>query len=183
MINFTEEEKEFKKILDHFTGELKTVRTGRSHSSLVENIMVDSYGSQIPLSHVSAISTPDARSIVVKPWDKSTLPNIESAIKKENLGLGMIAESGQIRLTIPPLTEDRRKEFVKLIGKKMEESKITLRKRRDDIRKTILDEERAKTISEDQKFSQNEKMEKMTEEFNKKIEEFAAKKEKELMEV
>ena len=81
------------------------------------------------------------------------------------------------------MNEERRKEFVKLVGKKMEESKITLRKRRDDIRKTILDEERAKTISEDQKFSQNEKMEKMTEEFNKKIEEVASKKEKELMEV
>jgi len=183
MINFTEEEKEFKKILDHFTEELKVIRTGRSHASLVENIMVDSYGAQMPLSHVSAISTPDPKSIIVKPWDKSMLPAIESALKKSNLGFSIIAEAGQVRLTLPPLNEERRKEFVKLVGKKMEDAKISLRKRRDDIRKTILDEERAKTISENQKFSQNEKMEKMTEEFNKKIEETSAKKEKELMEV
>ena len=183
MINFIEEEKEFKKILDHFIEELKAIRTGRAHSSLVENITVDSYGSQMPLSHVSAISTPDPKCIVVKPWDKSMLPSIESALQKSNLGFSIIAESGQVRLTLPPMNEERRKEFVKLVGKKMEDAKISLRKRRDDIRKTILDEERAKTISEDQKFSQNEKMEKMTEEFNKKIEDVSAKKEKELMEV
>src|SRR3989344_2421042 len=155
MINFIEEEKEFKKILDHFTEELKVIRTGRSHASLVENIMVDSYGAQMPLSHVSAISTPDPKSIIVKPWDKSMLPAIESALQKSNLGFSIIAEAGQVRLTLPPLNEERRKEFVKLVGKKMEDAKI----------------------------SQNEKMEKMTEEFNKKIEDVSAKKEKELMEV
>ncbi|MDP2668332.1 MAG: ribosome recycling factor [bacterium] len=183
MIDFAKEEKDMKNILAFFAEDIKQVRTGRASSSLVENIQVESYGAMTALSHVAAISTPDARSIVVKPWDKSILPCIEAAIKKENLGLGMIAESGQVRLTIPPLTEDRRKEFVKLIGKKMEEAKKSIRKQRDDIKKTILDEERAKIISEDQKFSQNEKMEKMTEEFNKKIEESAEKKEKELMEV
>ena len=183
MIDFAKEEKELKSILNFFTEDLKQVRTGKASSSLVENILVDSYGTPTPLQHVAAISTPDARSIIVKPWDKSTLPDIESAIRKESLGLGMIAESEQVRLTIPPLTEDRRKEFVKVIGKKMEEAKITVRKKRDDIRKTILDEERAKLISEDKKFSQNEKMEKVIEEAIKQIEALAEKKEKEVMEI
>lgn len=183
MIDFAKEEKDMKNILAFFADDIKQVRTGRASSSLVENIQVESYGSQMALSHVAAISTPDARSIVVKPWDKSTLPGIEAAIKKENLGLGMIAESGQVRLTIPPLTEDRRKEFAKLIGKKMEEAKKSVRKQRDDIRKTIQEEERAKTISENMKFSQEEKMEKIVAEINKQIEALAEKKEKEVMEI
>ncbi|MDO8523567.1 MAG: ribosome recycling factor [bacterium] len=183
MIDFAKEEKDLKNILAFFAEDIKQVRTGRASSSLVENIQIESYGAQMPLSHVAAISTPDARSIVVKPWDKSTLPGIESAIKKANLGLGMVAESGQVRLTIPQLTEDRRKEFAKLIGKKMEEAKKSIRKQRDDIWKTIQEEERAKLISENLKFSQKEKMEKMVEEITKQIETLAEKKEKEVMEI
>lgn len=183
MIDFTKEEKELKNILAFFTEDIKQVRTGKASSSLVENILVDSYGVPTPLQHVAAISTPDARSIIVKPWDKSNMPAIESAIKKASLGFGMVAEGDQLRLTIPPLTEERRKEFVKLIGKKMEESKISVRKKRDDIWETIQEEEKAKIISENLKFSQKEKMEKMIQEYNKKIEEIAEKKEKEIMEI
>ncbi len=183
MIDFPKEEKEIKNILTFFNEDIKQVRTGRASASLVENIQIESYNSMMPLQHVAAISTPDARSIMIKPWDKSNLPAIESAIKKASLGFGMIAESDQLRLTIPPLTEERRKDFAKLIGKKMEDAKISVRKRRDDIWKTIQEEEKAKLISENMKFSQKEKMEKMIEEVNKQIESAAAKKEKEVMEI
>lgn len=183
MIDFAKEEKELKSILAFFTEDIKQVRTGRSSASLVENIQVESYGSVMQLSHVAAISTPDARSILIKPWDKSGLPAIESAVKKANLGFGMSAESDQLRLTIPPLTEERRKEFVKMIGRKMEDAKISVRKKRDDIWKTIQEEEKAKIISENLKFSQKEKMEKMVEELNRQIEAVAEKKEKEVMEI
>ncbi len=183
MIDFQAEEKDFQNIVAHFVEAIKQIRIGRASASLVENIMVESYGSQMPLSHVAAISTPDAKSIMIKPWDKSTLPSIESAIQKSNLGFSIISESEQVRISIPPLTEDRRKEFVKLVGKKMEEAKISMRKKRDDIWKTIQEEERAKLISENQRFSQKEKMEKIVSDFNKKIEDAVAKKEKEIMEV
>lgn len=183
MIDFTKEEKDLHTIIDRFEGELKELRTGRAHISMVENIEVEAYGAKTPLMHVAAISSPDARSLVIKPWDKSTMQAIEQALMKANLGANPIAEKDQIRLSIQPPTEERRRDLVKLLGKKEEEARIAVRRFRDDIWKTIQDEEKKGTISEDQKFSQKEKMEKIIESGNKKIAEISAKKEREIMDV
>ena len=183
MIDFQAEEKEFKNILARFEEELKKIRTGRAASSILENIMVESYGAFVPLSHIAALSSPDPKSVVFHPWDKSALPAIESALSKANLGLSVISERDQVRAVFPALTEERRREFVKMVKQKAEEARINLRRRRDEIWKTIQGEERAKLISETQKYSQKERMEKMADESNKKISDLAEKKEKELMEI
>lgn len=183
MINFQEEEKEFKKILANFEEAIKKIRTGRASSSVFEGVMVEHYGIQTPLWHIASLSSPDPRSVVIRPWDKNLLPAVEQALAKANLGLSIISETDQIRAVFPALTEERRKEFAKIVMQKTEERRIEVRRRRDEIKKTIQEEERAKIISETQKFSQNERMEKMVEETNKNITELAAKKEKEIMEI
>src|SRR3989338_761510 len=164
MIDFIAEEKEFKNILSKFEGELKKIRTGRASSVVLESIMVDSYGTLTPLMHVAALSSPDPKSIIVRPWDRTILPAIEQALEKANLGVSIISEKDQVRVVFPALTEERRKEFVKIVGKQAEEARIKTRRRRDEIWKTIQEEERSKLISE-----------------NKKIEEMTEKKEKEIM--
>lgn len=183
MIDFSKEEKEFQKIILWFTEELKKIRTGRATSSVLEGITVESYGALTPLAHAAALSSPDPKSVLIRPWDKNLLPAIEQALVRANLGLSIISETDQVRAIFPALTEERRKEFAKIVGQKAEEARISARKRRDEIWKTIQEEERAKIISENQRFSQKEKMEKISEETNKKIAELAAKKEKELMEL
>ncbi|MDP3935030.1 MAG: ribosome recycling factor [Candidatus Giovannonibacteria bacterium] len=183
MIDFGKEEKEFKNIISRFEEELKKIRTGRATSSVLEGIMVEFYGALTPLAHAAALSSPDPKSVLIRPWDKNLLPAIEQALTRANLGLSIISETDQVRAIFPALTEERRKEFAKIVGQRAEEARITVRKRRDEIWKTIQEEERAKIISENQRFSQKEKMEKISEETNKKIAELAAKKEKELMEL
>ena len=181
MIDFTKEEKEFKNIVSRFEEELKKIRTGRASASVLEGIVVESYGTRVPLTQVAALSAADPKSVVVRPWDKTLLPAVEQALSKANLGLSVISETDHVRAIFPALTEERRKEFVKIIGKKAEETRVSVRSHRDKIWKTIQEEERAKIISENQKFSQKEKMEKMVSEINKKIFELAEKKEKEIM--
>lgn len=183
MANFNITEQKLKDTVLRFEEELRSIRTGKAHASMVEDIVVELYGSKTSLSHVSSISTPDAKSIVVKPWDKSLMPAIEQAIQRANLGIQPISEKDQIRLSLPPLTEERRKELTKVVGKKMEETRISVRQIRDDIRKEIQHEEQDGKISENQKFSDFKKTDSLVEETNKKIAEIAEKKEKEILTV
>jgi ribosome recycling factor len=183
MVDITKEEDGFKKILVRFEEDIKQLRAGRVNLSSAEDIIVEIYGAPSKIAHVAAVSSPDARSIIVKPWDKTILPQIEQAIQRSNIGGAIISEKDQVRISFPPLSEERRLEFVKMLGKKTEEWKIAVRQHREDIWKRIQDEAKEKTISEDQKFSQKEKMEKMVADYNKKIEESSEKKEKEIMTV
>lgn len=183
MIDFGKEEKEFKNIVLGLENEIKKIRAGRASAAVLESILVESYGTMTPVAHVAVLSVPDPKSILVRPWDKSLLPAVEQALEKANLGVSIISERDQVRVIFPALTEERRKEFAKVIGKLAEESRISARRRRDEIWKTIQEEERAKLISENQKYAQKEKMEKMVEEANAKIGELAEKKEKEIMSV
>ncbi len=173
----------FKETVSRFEEDLKNIRTGRAHTSIVEGLIVDVYGAKMPLSHIAALSTPDAKSIIIKPWDKTNLPAIESAIQKSSLGLAPISDKDQIRLSIPPLTEERRKDMAKVIGKKMEEARISVRQERDGVWKKIQEDEREGTISENERFSDKEKLEKLVGETNAKIADIAGRKEKEIMEI
>jgi len=143
--------------------------------------LVDSYGSKVPISHMASISTPDAKSILIKPWDKSLMPQIESAIQKSNLGVQPISDKDQVRLSLPPLTEERRKDLTKVVGKKMEEARIAVRQAREELWRDIQQEERDKVISENQKFEEKEEMEKIISKINDQIAEIADKKEKEIL--
>jgi len=183
MIDFAKEEKTFDDIIAKFESDLVNFRVGRIHISLVENIMVDSYGAKVSLSHVASLSSPDPRSIIVKPWDKTLLPAVQRALEMANLGAAIFAEKDQVRFSFSSLTEEKRKESVKNLGKKTEETRISVRIARDDIWKTIQEEHKSNAISENQKFSQKQKMEKIVEQINEKIAGLAEKKEKEIMEV
>ena len=183
MANFKKAREKFSDIIKRFQDEILGIRTGKAHISMVEGILVDSYGSKVPISHVASISTPDAKSILIKPWDKSIMPQIESAIQKSSLGIQPISDKDQIRLSPPSLTEERRKELTKVIGKKMEEARISVRQAREDLWREIQQEERDKVISENQKFEEKEEMEKIVGKINDQIAELAEKKEKEILTV
>lgn len=169
------------KMIEHLKSELASLRTGRATPALVENLEVEYYGSKTPLKAVAAISVPEPRTLTIQPWDKNTIPAIEKAIQNSQLGLNPITDRDAIRLTIPQLTEERRKELTKLLGRHLEDARIQVRREREEILKEIDRKERAKEISEDEKFRQKSEVQKTVDEINKKIEVAGAAKEKEIM--
>jgi ribosome recycling factor len=169
----------FEKSVTHFKENLGKVRTGRASTAMVDDLMVDYYGSRSPLKQVASVSVPEPRMIVISPWDKSTLAIIEKAIKESDLGLNPMNDGQIIRINIPALTEERRKEFVKVLNQEAEGARVAVRKLRED----VWDEIQALTIGEDDKFQGKEKLQKMVEEYNAMIEEVRKKKEAEIMQV
>ena len=177
--------KDLERKLDEIASALKSevsgLRTGRATPALVENLEIEAYGEKQPLKALAAISTPDARQILIQPWDKSLLPAIEKAIQSSPIGLNPVADKDAIRLSLPPLTEERKRDLVKVLKEKLEQARIQVRRARDEVMKVVEAEERAKKISEDEKFRRKEEVEKKVGEWNKKVEELGAVKEKEIM--
>jgi len=165
-----------------FAQELSMIRTGRAAPALLDGIKVDYYGSSLPLNQVSTISIPEPRLIIIQPWDKAALPEIEKAINKSGIGLNPNNDGNVIRLAIPPLTTERREELIKLTQRLAEETKVTIRNIRRDANNEIKKEEKDKKISEDDSFKTQERIQKLTDEFIKKIDEILKKKEKEIRE-
>ncbi len=163
--------------LEHFKSELGKLRTGRANVSLVENISVDYY----PLKQLATISIPEPRVISVSPWDKNCLKAIEIAVIKADLGLNPNNDGQMVRLTIPALTEETRKEIVRVLNQKTEEARILIRNVREDAWKEIQEKEKNGEISEDDKFRGKERLQKVIDEYNNKVEELRKKKEKEIM--
>jgi ribosome recycling factor len=178
-----EKKKNFDEAVEHFKAEAGKIRTGRANPSLVEGLMVDYYGNKTPLIQIASINTPEPRMLVIQPWSKDSLVSIESAIREANLGINPMNDGNLIRLSIPPLTEDRRKEMVKFLNKKAEESRVSIRTIREETWKKIQQLEADGDISEDDKFSGKDALQKVVDEYNKKIEEISEKKEKEIMTV
>ena len=174
---------ELEKSLEHFKEELNQVRTGRASSALVEGLTVDYYGVKSPLKQVASISIPEPRTIVIAPWDKDNLVNIEKALRESQLNLNPNNDGQVIRINIPPLNEERRKELVKLLNQKAEDGKISIRKHREDMWEEIQTLEKEGKIGEDDKFIGKDKLQEVIDEYNKKIEEIRAKKEEEIMTV
>ena len=169
------------KITADLKADISSLRTGRATPALVEDLEVDAYGGRQPLKALGAISTPEARQVLIQPWDKTLLPAIEKAIQASALGLNPIADKDAIRLAIPALTEDRKKDLVRLLREKLEASRIQVRRVRDEAMKAVDAEEKAKRISEDEEFRRKQDVEKTVGEYNKKIEETGQKKEQEIM--
>jgi ribosome recycling factor len=157
------------------------VRTGKAAPAVLDSVMVDSYGSKTPLKHVAAIGIEDARTIRVTPWDKSQLSAIQTAIDVANLGLSVSPDSTGLRVIFPALTEERRKMLIKLMGEKLEDARISVRKEREKVWAEIQAEEKAGKLSEDEKFKAKDELQKMIDEANKKLEDLASKKETEIM--
>ena len=171
------------KIIEHLKSEISSLRTGRATPALVEGLEVDYYGSKTPLKAVASISSPSARELVIQPWDKGAVQAIEKAIQSSSLGLNPVTDRDAIRLSIPPLTEERRKELLKILGRHLENAKIQVRREREEILREVDRKEKAKEISENEKFRQKNETQKIVDEINKKIEEIGSAKEKEIMTV
>lgn len=174
---------DLEKSIEHLKLEMGKIRTGRANPSMVEDLLVDYYGIKTPMKQVASINTPEPRLIVIQPWDRGALAGIESAIRESDLNLNPNNDGILIRVNIPMLTEERRKEMVKILNQKAEEGRIAVRSIREEIWKDIQDSEKEGKISEDDKFRGKEKLQEVVDDYNKKIEEFRTKKEAEIMTV
>jgi ribosome recycling factor len=163
--------------------ELGTVRTGRANPALIENVIVDYYGTSTPLNQLASITVAEARMLVVQPWDRQSLPAMEKAILKFGSGLNPISDGNVLRLAIPQLTEDRRKELVRLVHKKVEDGRVEVRNIRRDILEQFRAMEKSKDISQDESKRAQEQLQKMTDQYVGEMDALGADKEKEVMEV
>jgi len=165
----------------HFKSEIGTFSVGRATPFLVEDIMIDYYGTPTPLKQIASISIPDARNILIKPWEKNQLKEIEKAINLAQLGFNPVNDGITIRITVPQPTEERRKDLVKKLHEILEDAKISVRNAREDAMKEVKKKEKDGEISEDERFRVQEEIQKIVNEENKKLEEESEKKEKEIM--
>ena len=169
------------KSLQALQHELKKVRTGRAQVSMLDNIKVNYYGSLTPLSQVAAISCPDAKSFLIAPWEASVLKEIEQSIVKSDLGLAPMNDGKVIRLKVPDLTEERRKELVKQTKKIVEEARVAVRMSRRDANEEVKKILKDKAVSEDEAKRSEAEIQKMTDDFVKKVDQISEEKEKSIM--
>jgi ribosome recycling factor len=169
--------------LEQLKQDLTAVRTGRASLHLLDGVKVDYYGTVTPLNQVATLSVPEARLIMVKPWEKNMIPVIEKAIRDANLGVNPMSDRDMVRVPIPPLTEERRKDIVKQVKHKGEEHKVAVRNERRDAKELIAASEKDGDIAADEAKKALEKMQKETDDGVKKIDEIVAAKEKEVMQV
>lgn len=162
--------------------ELSKIRTARANPAILDEVKVNYYGSTVPLKQVASISAPESRMLMVQPWDRNAMPEIEKAIQKAEIGLNPIIEGNLIRLPIPALTEDRRKELARLCHKLSEDTKIAVRNIRREGNDQIKKLEKDKKITEDDSEKGNKKIQELTDEFIKTIDSLFSKKEKEILE-
>jgi ribosome recycling factor len=172
-----------KKAIDSFKRDLQKVRTGRANTSMLDGIKVDYYGTPTPVNQVATVQVVDARLITVKPWEKSMLPVIDKAIRASDLGINPVADSELVRLPIPPLTQERRKELAKVVNKQTEEARVAVRSARRDAMDMIKDAEKEKQITEDQRKDGEKKVQDLTDKYIAMVEDIAKAKEKEIMDL
>ena len=181
-MEFIEDHKpDFEKSLAILEGDLATLRVGRANPMMVENIKVDAYGAPTPIKQMASVTVPEARTLVSQPWDKNLVPEVEKAIIQADIGINPVNEGAQIRVTIQPLTEESRKELTKSIGEKMEKTRIAIRHIRDKVKDAIGKAEKAKEITEDDKYDLQKKLDELVRTYNEKIKDTGNKKEKEIM--
>ncbi len=178
-----EAEGKMKKAVESLRHNLSTIRTGRASTGLVEHLPVDAYGSTMPLNQLAGVSIPEGRLIVIQPYDTSTLKSIEKAIKTSELGINPTNDGRLIRLAIPPLTEDRRRELVKMVRARVEEGKVGLRNLRREALDDMRQLEQEKLISEDDLRRGQEKVQDLTDRYSKELDSVGSHKEAEVMEV
>jgi ribosome recycling factor len=180
---FAELNSKMQKAIDGLARELAAIRAGRATPALLGHVMVDYQGASLPLHQLATISIPEANLIIIQPWDRTTLRNIERAILMANIGLNPANDGNVIRVIIPPLSEERRKELVKFVSKKIEERRIAIRNiRRDGIDK-LRQMQKNKDISEDELKNNTKRIDQLTEAFVEKVNELGRRKEKEILEI
>ena len=179
----SEKEADLDKALEHFQEEIKTLRTGRASPSLLEGVQVEAYGMNNPVKALGNINVEDSRTMVVIPWDKSVMKNLEKAIEGADLGVSVGNEGEKLRITIPEMTEENRKDMVKKLNEKLESARIAIRHIRDEIKQNIEKGEKNKEISEDDKHRYLKELEETIEKKNNQLKEIKDKKEEEIMTV
>jgi len=176
-------EEKMQKTVEGLKKELATIRTGRATPTLIEHIKVDYAGVSTPLNQIAGISVPDARLLVIQPWDKSSIRNIEKAILTSDLGLNPASDGNVIRINIPPLSEERRQELIKVVRRRVEERRVTVRNLRREAMNELKELEKNKDISQDENKRALDQLQKLTDGFIASIEQTGQDKEAELMQV
>ncbi len=178
----SEMRQQMEKTAESLDQEFKKMRTGRASVSILEGIKVECYETQMRLNQISSISIPESRLLTVQPWDQSIIGNIEKSILKSGLGLTPMNDGKLIRISIPPLTEERRKELAKMAKKMAEDSKVSIRNHRRDANDMLKELKKESEISEDDMYNSQDKVQKITDEFIEKIDEIRKEKEQEILE-
>ena len=181
--NYPEIEAKMQKGIHFLLEEFNTIRAGRANAAVLDKISIDYYGTATPIQQVGTVSVPEPRMLTIQPWDTNLLKDIEKAIFKSELGITPVNDGKIIRLAFPPLTEERRKEFVKLIGKKSEDAKIAIRNVRRDAIEDIKKKEKKKEITEDDLKIMEKDIQELTDIYIKQVDEESKKKEKEILEI
>ncbi len=170
-------------VIVFFESELKNIRVGRATPSLVEDLPVEYFGTKTPLKQVATISVQDPKTLLISPWSPDSLAKIEKAVRESEMGLNPINDGKVIRIILPALTEERRRELIKILGKKTEEARIKIRNIRENFWNQIQEAERKREISEDEKFKAKNRIQEFVNEYNKKVEELGKKKEEDILKI
>ena len=178
-----ETEVKMKKSIQSTSREFSEVRTGRAHPGLIEGMHIDYFGTPTPFKQIASVSTPDPRTVIIQPWDVTVIPEIEKAISNSSLGVSPTNDGKVVRISIPPLSEERRIELKKIVKEMAEKSRISLRTIRRDANDKLKKLQSDKTISEDEYFKSHEDIQKLTDKYIKEIDELLEEKGKALMEV
>ncbi|HLL24731.1 MAG TPA: ribosome recycling factor [Kofleriaceae bacterium] len=179
----TDTEDGMKKAVESFKRDLTKIRTGRANTAMLDGIKVDYYGTPTPVNQVATVQVVDARLITVKPWEKNMIPIIDKAIRASDLGINPVSDAEQVRLPIPPLTQERRRDLAKSVGKQTEEARVAVRAARRDAMDMVKDAEKDKQISEDERKQGEKKIQDLTDKYIAMIDDIAKAKEKEIMEL
>ena len=179
----TDTEDGMKKAVDSFKRDLQKIRTGRANAAMLDGIKVDYYGTPTPVNQVATVQVVDARLITVKPWEKAMLSVIDKAIRASDLGINPVSDSELVRLPIPPLTQERRKELAKVVNKQTEEARVAVRSARRDAMDMVKEAEKDKDITEDERKTGEKRIQDLTDKYIAMIDDIAKTKEKEIMEL
>ncbi len=180
---FADAERRMQKAIETLKQDISAIRAGRANAALVERITVEYYGAPTPINQVASISVPEARLLVIQPWDRKLLTDIEKAIQKSDLGINPTNDGQVIRLTIPPMSEERRRDLVKTLHKKLDEHKVAVRNVRRDVQEKLRDREKKKEISEDELKRSVERLQKLTDRYIEEMDKVGKAKEMEILEV
>lgn len=184
MSNFVSDNQEkFSSVVEFFKHDIVSLRTGRANPVMLDGVQVEAYGVMGSLNGVANITVADSRSFIITPWDKSVTKAVEKGIVEANLGLGIVNEGDKIRLSIPPLTEENRKELVKKLNERMEKARISLRQVREEVKSIIETAFEAKEVTEDEKFRSEKELDEFIAKKNEEIKDLRDKKEKDIMEI
>jgi len=179
----SESEDGMKKAVESFKRDLQKIRTGRANTAMLDGIKVDYYGTPTPVNQVATVQVVDARLITVKPWEKNMISVIDKAIRASDLGINPVADAELVRLPVPPLTQERRRDLAKSVGKQTEEARVAVRAARRDAMDMIKDAEKEKQITEDERKQGEKKVQDLTDKYIAMVDDIAKAKEKEIMEL